>query len=110
MGRAACVHFRLQPGIAPACVGLGHRFVLAKLVHQDVRLGDIAAAEDRPFSRRAGSRTSASSTAGSGDPKRQAIILVAGDKTGVARTRFYKALIAKADSRFGDHLQAIKER
>jgi len=44
------------------------------------------------------------------DPERQAIVLVAGDKTGVAQARFYKGLIAKADSRFGDHLKTTKER
>ena len=42
------------------------------------------------------------------DPKRQAIVLVAGDKAGVAQKRFYKALIAKADTRFTDHLSALK--
>jgi hypothetical protein len=30
------------------------------------------------------------------DPKRRAMILVAGDKAGVAQKRFYKTLIAKA--------------
>jgi hypothetical protein len=40
------------------------------------------------------------------DPERQAIILVAGDKAGVAQKRFYKALIAKADQRFDGHLAA----
>lgn len=40
------------------------------------------------------------------DPSRQAILLVAGDKAGVAQSRFYKALIAKADKRFDDHLAA----
>lgn len=43
------------------------------------------------------------------DPERQAILLVAGDKTGVAQARFYKRLIAKADSRFTSHLKALKE-
>lgn len=43
------------------------------------------------------------------DPERQAILLVAGDKTGVAQTRFYKGLIARADSRFAGHLKALKE-
>lgn len=43
------------------------------------------------------------------DPARQAILLVAGDKVGVAQRRFYKRLIAKADSRFTEHLQALKE-
>jgi len=38
------------------------------------------------------------------DPSRQAIILVAGDKTEVSQKRFYKQLIAKADRRFTDHL------
>jgi hypothetical protein len=39
------------------------------------------------------------------DPKRRAIILVAGDKVGVAQKRFYRALIAKADARFAEHLE-----
>jgi len=43
------------------------------------------------------------------DPERQAILLVAGDKSGVAQRRFYKGLIARADSRFEAHLQALKE-
>ena len=43
------------------------------------------------------------------DPARQAILLIAGDKTGVAQKRFYKGLIAKADSRFTEHLQRLKE-
>ena len=43
------------------------------------------------------------------DPERQAILLVAGDKTGVAQKRFYKRLIAKADSRFTGHLKTLKE-
>lgn len=30
------------------------------------------------------------------DPKRKAILLVAGDKSGVSEKKFYKALIAKA--------------
>ena len=44
------------------------------------------------------------------DPKRQAVVLVAGDKSGVAQARFYKALIAKADRRFGEYLEAVRER
>ena len=43
------------------------------------------------------------------DSRRQAIILVAGDKAGVAQTRFYKGLIARADTRFADHLKSIKD-
>ena len=42
------------------------------------------------------------------DPKRKGTILVAGDKAGVAQKRFYKALIAKADARFTDHLDGLK--
>ena len=42
------------------------------------------------------------------DPERSAMILVAGDKAGVAQKRFYKGLIAKADARFADHLKALK--
>jgi hypothetical protein len=43
------------------------------------------------------------------DPKRQAIILVAGDKSGVKKDRFYKELIKKADKRFTQHLETLKE-
>lgn len=42
------------------------------------------------------------------DPKRKGVILVAGDKAGVAQKRFYKALITKADTRFADHLETVK--
>lgn len=44
------------------------------------------------------------------DRERKAIILVAGDKAGVAQKRFYKALIAKADARFAEHLETLKGR
>ncbi|CDX24438.1 conserved hypothetical protein [Mesorhizobium plurifarium] len=40
------------------------------------------------------------------DPERKAIVLVAGDKSG-SQKRFYKQLIAKADSRFSDHLENL---
>lgn len=42
------------------------------------------------------------------DPERKAIVLVAGDKSGVSQKRFYKKLIAKADLRFSDHLESLK--
>lgn len=41
------------------------------------------------------------------DPEREAILLIAGDKAGVAQKRFYKTLIAKADRRFDEHLAAL---
>ena len=44
------------------------------------------------------------------DPERHAILLVAGDKRGVAQKRFYKTLIDKADARFAEHLDRLKER
>jgi hypothetical protein len=44
------------------------------------------------------------------DPERQAIILIAGDKSGVGQKRFYNSLIAKADNRFGEHLTKLKEQ
>lgn len=44
------------------------------------------------------------------DPRRQAILLVAGDKSGVSSKRFYKALIAKADARLDAHLAELKEK
>ncbi|SER37029.1 hypothetical protein SAMN05216548_11672 [Faunimonas pinastri] len=42
------------------------------------------------------------------DPERNAIILVAGDKSGGSQKRFYRSLIAKADLRFSDHLDNLK--
>ena len=42
------------------------------------------------------------------DPKRQAIVLVAGNKAGGNEKRFYKRLILKADQRFDSHLSELK--
>lgn len=39
------------------------------------------------------------------DPRRHAVLLVAGDKSGGSEKRFYVRLIAKADQRFRTHLQ-----
>lgn len=44
------------------------------------------------------------------DPKREGIVLAAGDKSGVSEKRFYKQLILKSDARYGDHLTKLKER
>lgn len=41
------------------------------------------------------------------DPERNAILLVAGDKSGVSQARFYKRLIATADMRYAAHLKRI---
>ena len=41
------------------------------------------------------------------DPKRQAILLVGGDKGGADQRRFYKRLIAMADKRFDEHLAEL---
>lgn len=43
------------------------------------------------------------------DPKRKAILLVAGDKSGVSEKRFYRELLRKADDRFGAHLARLKK-
>ena len=43
------------------------------------------------------------------DPERQAILLVAGDKSGGSERRFYKTLIKKADERFDSHLARLKK-
>ncbi len=44
------------------------------------------------------------------DPERKAILLVAGDKGGVAQRRFYRDLILAADGRFDQHLNAIRSQ
>ncbi len=41
------------------------------------------------------------------DPDRRAIVLVAGDKSGVGADRFYRRLIARADARYAAHLQRL---
>lgn len=38
------------------------------------------------------------------DPERNAIVLCAGDKTGLNEKRFYKKMIAQADSEYRQHL------
>ena len=44
------------------------------------------------------------------DPKRTAIVLCSGDKSGGSEQRFYRQLIAKADERFDAHLASAKRR
>lgn len=44
------------------------------------------------------------------DPKRRAIVLVAGDKSGTNEKRFYQRLIKKADERFDEHLKRVKRK
>ena len=44
------------------------------------------------------------------DPKRKAILLVAGDKSGVSEKRFYRELIRKAVERFDAHLARLKKK
>jgi hypothetical protein len=43
------------------------------------------------------------------DPKRKAILLVAGDKSGVSEKRFYRELVRKADERFDAHFAQLNE-
>ena len=44
------------------------------------------------------------------DPRRNAILLVAGDKSGVSETRFYNRLIEKADKRYKEHLETLETK
>jgi hypothetical protein len=44
------------------------------------------------------------------DPRRRAILLVAGDKSGTSEARFYRVLIRTADERLARHLKAMKEK
>lgn len=43
------------------------------------------------------------------DPKRKAVLLVAGDKSGGSEKRFYRQLIATADERFDGHLSRLRK-
>jgi hypothetical protein len=42
------------------------------------------------------------------DPKREAMLLVAGDKSGVSEKRFYRELLKKADQRLDQYLELLK--
>ena len=42
------------------------------------------------------------------DPQRKAILLVAGNKSGIGERRFYKQLINRADERFNSHLDRLQ--
>ena len=44
------------------------------------------------------------------DPRRQAILLVGGDKGGADQRRFYKRLLAVADVRYDDHLLILGQQ
>jgi hypothetical protein len=41
------------------------------------------------------------------DPRRRAIVLCGGDKSGGSEMRFYRRLLAKADARFDVHVSAL---
>ena len=43
------------------------------------------------------------------DPKRRAVLLAAGDKSGGGEKRFYRRLIRTADARFDEHLASLKK-
>jgi len=43
------------------------------------------------------------------DPNREAILLIAGNKSGVKQQRFYKDLIKKADERYSYHLLSLMQ-
>jgi hypothetical protein len=42
------------------------------------------------------------------DPRRRAVLLVAGDKRGVSQRRFYGQLIARADALYKRHLKDLR--
>lgn len=43
------------------------------------------------------------------DPRRIAILLVAGNKIGARQARFYRELIRVADARYREHLTGLKD-
>lgn len=44
------------------------------------------------------------------DPRRMAIVLCGGDKSGTSQNRFYRQLIVKADARFEAHAARLREQ
>ena len=43
------------------------------------------------------------------DPERKAVLLVAGNKSGIKEGKFYKMLIRRADERYEEHLRSLKK-
>ena len=43
------------------------------------------------------------------DPGRKAVLLICGDKSGGSERRFYRQLVKKADERWDNHLERLKE-
>ena len=43
------------------------------------------------------------------DPRRRAVILIGGDKSGMSEKKFYRQLLEKADARFDEHLTRLKK-
>src|SRR5882672_9010208 len=43
------------------------------------------------------------------DPRRKAVLLICGNKSGGSENRFYRRLIEKADARFEEHLSRMKK-
>jgi len=43
------------------------------------------------------------------DPKRQPILLIAGDKYGGSQAKFYKRLLRTADERYSTHLKTLQD-
>lgn len=44
------------------------------------------------------------------DPKRHAVLLIAGDKSGGSEKRCYRHLVASADERFDEHLRRTQNK
>jgi hypothetical protein len=44
------------------------------------------------------------------DPRRRAVLLVGGDKSGISEKRFYKRLVKVADDRYEIHLARMKSQ
>jgi hypothetical protein len=44
------------------------------------------------------------------DPRRRAVLLVAGDKSGGSERRFYRELIGRADGRYDAHLARLEKK
>lgn len=43
------------------------------------------------------------------DPRQRAVLLAAGDKSGVSERRFYERLLRRADDRFDAHLERLRD-
>ena len=87
----------------------GPPLIVGQWREQVLRIEIFAAGELDPSQKTQG-LTAVQDQVAAFDPARQAILLVAGDKSGQSEAKFYRSLIATADKRFDAYLKGLRGR